>query len=180
MLGYLKKSSFLPTPLFPCGTEKKEALSISFTLKCWHLTQYLAEAGARCMLWSGKWMKRWTNRWMDRDSHVRVEINLFFPELALLLASGHIHTGWVFSQVPIGREACGDKGKKRKRYQCSNPKTLVNSAKSSALRKIWRKQTLSYAATGILGWYNFSWRASYIQSLRIYRKSSQMCSDNSV
>lgn len=30
-------------------------------------------------------------RWMDR--HVRVEINLFFPELALLLGSGHSQTG---------------------------------------------------------------------------------------
>lgn len=69
----------------------------------------------------------WVNGWRDeqidgrKDSQVRVEVNLFFPELVLLLDSGHSHTGWVFSQGPTGREACGDKGKKeRERYQCSN------------------------------------------------------------
>lgn len=40
-------------------------------------------------------MDGWRDGRIDgwRDSHVRVEINLFFPELALLLDSGHSHTG---------------------------------------------------------------------------------------
>lgn len=41
--------------------------------------------------WVGGWRDGRTDGWMD--SHVRVEINLFFPELALLLDSGHSHTG---------------------------------------------------------------------------------------
>lgn len=42
-----------------------------------------------------KWVGGWKDGWIDgwTDSHVRVAINLFFPELALLLDSGHSHTG---------------------------------------------------------------------------------------
>ena len=42
---------------------------------------------------------KWGDGWMDgridgwTDSHVRLKINLFFPELALLLGSGHSQTG---------------------------------------------------------------------------------------
>lgn len=42
-----------------------------------------------------KWVDGWKDGRIDgwTDSHMRVEINLFFPELALLLDSGHSHTG---------------------------------------------------------------------------------------
>lgn len=78
----------------------------------WHLAQYLA--GSRSQACIVKWVDGWRDGWqMDGGTGMWVEINLFFPELAFLLDSGHSHTGWVFSQVPTGREARGEKGKKR-------------------------------------------------------------------
>lgn len=42
-----------------------------------------------------KWVDGWRDGQIDGwiDSHVRVEINLFYPELVLLLDPGHSHTG---------------------------------------------------------------------------------------
>lgn len=108
-------SSSLPTPL-----------SLGQTQEGWgdsDLT-YLVHPkmpGTWSSTWPEVYIVKWVGGWKDgqidgwTDSHMRVEINLFFPELALLLDSGHSHTGWVFSQVPIGREAGRDKGKKREK-----------------------------------------------------------------
>lgn len=71
-------------PLLGCaGLSQKE-------LGTWHTVPgWKEEVGEHCEM--GGWMDGWIDGWTD--SQVRVEINLFFPELVLLLGSGHSQTG---------------------------------------------------------------------------------------
>lgn len=83
--------------------------------------------GADIVKWGDGWMGGWMDGWTD--SHVRLEINLFFPEP--FLAQATVKQAENFLRYPQ-EERHEEKRKKERKYQCPHPTASFN-AESSAL-----------------------------------------------